>query len=344
MSPITPATPTSVDLLTYLRERSSIDYDCLDPTAAEKLGPFEDCTSNQWEAFAQLSNPKHAALLKEAIAHASRAEADFRDVSPEELAVEYGMILLSLRMIPLIRGSIHVMCNPLYSWNTEKVYKTGHRFHKIAHDLDPSFDLSRLIMKVPATWEGLQACRKLKDDNIKTLATTLFTMEQVVLAGEAGCISISPFAHELRAHLDTSYHDTQPIMDLFLQAQMYYQQHGVPTKVKSCAFMTIDEIITMAGVDAMTLPAEVLEELSNTKDTVDRLEEKSVFHAAAQSLQAHSARLTKQSYIDDEAGFLRAYCTQGRGRAKTEDSIAVFCKFQVDAESLMAQHKLRAKL
>ena len=59
-------------------------------------------------------------------------------------------------------------------------------------------------MKVPATWEGLQACKRLKADGIKTLATTLFTMEQVVLAGEAVCISISPFAYELRAHLDTS--------------------------------------------------------------------------------------------------------------------------------------------
>lgn len=78
-------------------------------------------------------------------------------------------------------------------------------FHRICRVLDPDFDLSRLIMKVPATWEGLQACSKLTTDGIKTLATTVFTMEQVVLAGEAGCISISPFAHELRAHLDTSY-------------------------------------------------------------------------------------------------------------------------------------------
>ena len=53
-------------------------------------------------------------------------------------------------------------------------------------------------------------------------------------------------------------------MDLFLQAQMYYQQHGVSTKIKSCAFMTIEEIITMAGVDAMTLPAEVLEDAKMT--------------------------------------------------------------------------------
>ncbi|MBV1838871.1 transaldolase family protein [Acetobacter estunensis] len=59
-------------------------------------------------------------------------------------------------------------------------------------------------MKVPSTWEGMQACSRLKADNIKTLATTVFTMEQVVLAGEAGCTSISPFAHELRAHLDAA--------------------------------------------------------------------------------------------------------------------------------------------
>ncbi|KAI4170652.1 MAG: hypothetical protein LQ348_007073 [Seirophora lacunosa] len=77
-------------------------------------------------------------------------------------------------------------------------------FHKLCRVLEPGFDLSRLIMKVPSTWEGLQACSRLKSDGIKTLATTAFTMEQVVLAGEAGCISISPFAHELRAHLGTS--------------------------------------------------------------------------------------------------------------------------------------------
>jgi transaldolase len=70
--------------------------------------------------------------------------------------------------------------------------------------LEPNFDLSRLVIKVPSTWEGLQACRKLKDLGINTLATTLFTIEQAILAGEVGCISISPFVHELRVHFDES--------------------------------------------------------------------------------------------------------------------------------------------
>jgi transaldolase len=74
--------------------------------------------------------------------------------------------------------------------------------HQLFELVDPSFDRKRLVMKVAATWEGLQACRELKMENIKTLATTVFTMEQVVLAGEVGCVSISPFVHELKAVFD----------------------------------------------------------------------------------------------------------------------------------------------
>ena len=57
--------------------------------------------------------------------------------------------------------------------------------------------MTRLCVKVVATWEGLQTCRKLSGLGIQTLATTLFTMEQAVLAAEAGCAYIAPFVHEL---------------------------------------------------------------------------------------------------------------------------------------------------
>ena len=65
--------------------------------------------------------------------------------------------------------------------------------------------MSRLCVKVAATWEGLQACQKLTALGISTLATTLFTMEQVILAGEVGCAYISPFVHELKAFFDETY-------------------------------------------------------------------------------------------------------------------------------------------
>lgn len=74
--------------------------------------------------------------------------------------------------------------------------------HSIFALIDPFFPTARIAIKVAASWEGLQACRELRDYGIKTLATTLFTMEQVILAGEVGCVSISPFIHALRILLE----------------------------------------------------------------------------------------------------------------------------------------------
>ena len=68
--------------------------------------------------------------------------------------------------------------------------------------VDPQFDTARVCIKVPSTWEGLQACRTLEVTGITTLATTLFTMTQAALAGEVGCHYIAPYLNELRVQTE----------------------------------------------------------------------------------------------------------------------------------------------
>lgn len=50
--------------------------------------------------------------------------------------------------------------------------------------------------------EGLQACRVLEAQGIRTLATTMFCMEQASLAADAGCTYIAPYVNELRVHFE----------------------------------------------------------------------------------------------------------------------------------------------
>lgn len=99
--------------------------------------------------------------------------------------------------------------------------------------------------------------------------------------------------------------------------------------------MTTDEVISMAGVDAMTLPAEVLEQLSSMTDMQESLEARSVYHQAAQTVPAQSIRL---SYINDKAKFDRAFTTNGRGKAKTEDVSETFEYVLVLATNTGAVH------
>jgi transaldolase len=68
--------------------------------------------------------------------------------------------------------------------------------------VDESFDQTRVCIKIPSTWEGLQACRILQSSGIATLATTLFTIVQVYLAGEVGCHYIAPYVNELKVHFE----------------------------------------------------------------------------------------------------------------------------------------------
>lgn len=193
------------------------------------------------------------------------------------------------------------------------------------------------MIKVASTWEGLQACRKLTTLGIRTLATTVFTMEQAVLAAEAGCDSISPFVHEIKIYFDetygppfsyrtpeyknslaerkTRYHDTDPIMGLCAEAQRYYQQHYYPTKVKACSAISLDEVLQLAGVAAFTIPPDLLRELAATPYSEGEMYGKSLFNQKAADVKA----MPKQSFIDDEAKYRLAFTrrSEGKGYAGT---------------------------
>lgn len=73
---------------------------------------------------------------------------------------------------------------------------------KIFQHLDSEFDTKRVCIKIPSTWEGLQACHILESSGIATLATTLFTFEQFALASEVGCHYIAPYVNELKVHFE----------------------------------------------------------------------------------------------------------------------------------------------
>jgi len=320
-------------LLDYLRSQSQVDLDSQDPDVAKKYGPFVDCTSNQIDAYKEFTLPHRARLLKEAGRLAQESESEYGDISFAELAVEIGMAMVVLGVYPHISGSILLMTNPLWAYETEKTVANAQRLDAFCRRLDPSFDPARLAIKVPATWEGLQACRKLKMMGIRTLATTLFTMEQAILAAEAGCSWISPFGHELRALLDEKYSDNGPFVAVSLDAQRYYGKHSYNTRVKAAGQNSAEEALMHAGVASITLPVDVLETLASSED----VESRSASYTVFQKLEDNSQNLDKMSYIDDEAGYREAFAKRddGKGSERTKQAIDIFCGYQAKAEEVI---------
>ncbi|MCJ1281404.1 hypothetical protein MMC26_000723 [Xylographa opegraphella] len=322
-----------VVLLEYLRSKTQVDCDSLNIQIATEFGPFVDCTSNQADAYYELLNPQRAALLRSSVALGRKFQSEYANVTFEELAMEISMVSLSLTIASLITGNILVMANPVYSDSTIKIVENGQRIYSLCRRIEPNFDVSRLCIKVASTWEGLQACRKLKLLGIKTLATTLFTIEQAMLAAEVGCISISPFVHELRVHFDETYRDTDPILALCVDAQQYFEQYSYPTRVKACSVISVDEIMQLAGVAAFTIAPSLLRALSETKELEKMVAERSLFNNKIYSAQS----MQRTSFMDDEEKYREAFANRdsGKGQVKTKQAIELFREFQLKAEALM---------
>ncbi|OQD95135.1 hypothetical protein PENSOL_c022G10295 [Penicillium solitum] len=289
----------TMNLLEYLRSRTQVDIDTYDAEASKEIGPFQDATGNQFEIQAEIVKPNRSAVLKRALELATTIHPQFATITLEELAVEVVGIELALEVIQTVHGNVHVMVNPSYSYNTEAIVANAQRLHHICQIVDPDFDTSRLVTKVPATWEGMQASRQLKRNGIKTLATTVFSMEQAILAGEAG-------------------------------SQQFYHQNSLPTRVKACVTLNLDELIMLAGIDALTIAPKVLKVLTSTERPKEEMESMFLF--------AKTAKVTEivkyASYIDCESQYRVHFAASEGGKAqfKTAQAISLFCDAQTAAE------------
>ncbi|KAL4876914.1 transaldolase [Aspergillus karnatakaensis] len=331
---------SSINVLEYLRQNTQVDLDALDLDAAKNgaLGkPYVDATSNQIEVFFQLENPANAAIIQQTLSVTAEIHHLRQNLTFDELAVEVAGVILAARVLPYISGNVHVMANPYYAFNTQKVVDTGRRYHAIFRHLDSNIDLSRVVMKVPATWEGLQACKTLKAEGIQTLGTTVFSLEQCILAGEAGCVSVSPFIHDLKRVVDPSHKDDDPLIALCVQAQEYYKQHSIPTRVKACSPGSIDEILRLAGVDAHTIELPDLEAMASEERDQTQLESLCLF--APRKAQSSNGIEPPVSYIDNEARFRLdlAASKGGKSQFKLYRAIDVFCDFQRKDEQLFRE-------
>jgi transaldolase len=130
-------------------------------------------------------------------------------------------VKLALKIAPYLRGKLHVQTNPYYAYSTDKTVANASREFFCLHKSDcmvlmicqpgiihlfkefaPDLDSSRICIKIPGTWEGIMACRTLELTGIHTLATTIFSMPQAVLAAEAGCSYVAPYVNQLKVHFE----------------------------------------------------------------------------------------------------------------------------------------------
>ena len=134
--------------------------------------------------------------------------------------------------------------------DTGNMISEGKRLHK-------KFGKCATI-KVPCTYEGLQACAHLSVEGIKVNVTLIFSQSQAILAAKAGAKYVSPFVGRVD---DNSFGGLCLVKDI----AKVYREHMVTTQVLAASLRGVRDVgrAFEYGADIVTMPPNVFEGMYN---------------------------------------------------------------------------------
>ncbi len=281
-----------------------------------------DATTNPSLILKAVQQPDYAPLLAETVA-AHRGE-------PLEAIVDQVLVRFGREILKVVPGRVSTEVDARLSFDTAATIARAHRL--IALYEAQGVARERVLIKVAATWEGIQAARALEREGIHCNLTLLFAFCQAVACGEAGVRLISPFVGRIYdwykksagAGWDEAANagENDPGVKSVSQIYTYYKKFGIDTEVMGASFRNVGQIIALAGCDLLTISPELLAQLQASEAPVPRR----LDAAAAQAAPIHAV-----SY--NEAAFRYALNEDAMATEKLAEGIRAFA---VDAAKLDA--------
>ncbi|MDO8248229.1 MAG: transaldolase family protein, partial [Rhodoferax sp.] len=194
--------------------------------------------------------------------------------------------------------------------------------------------IDRVLVKVAATWEGIQAAAQLERRGIHTNLTLLFSFCQAVACGQAKVQLISPFVgriydwYKISAGAGWVEADNaeanDPGVKSVRQIYNYYKKFGISTEVMGASFRNVGQITALAGCDLLTISPDLLAILAATPTPL------------ARALDANTAQTLDLAPVTyDEAGFRFALNEDAMATEKLAEGIRAFCVDAVKLDQLL---------
>jgi transaldolase len=290
------------------------------------LGQFQpqDATTNPSLILKAVQKAEYAPLLADTVA---RFRGKPLDEVMDRLLVRFGCEIL--RIIP---GRVSTEVDARLSFDADASFTRGERIIELYQAEGVPVD--RVLIKVAATWEGIQAAARLQQRGINTNLTLLFSFCQAVACGQAKVQLISPFVGRIYDWYKKSAGPgwdeaanagaNDPGVRSVRQIYTHYKHFGVATEVMGASFRNTGQILALAGCDLLTISPELLAQLAASQEPVQR---------ALDPAQARAADLEPVNY--DEAGFRWALNEDAMATEKLAEGIRAFAADAVKLEQLM---------
>jgi transaldolase len=259
-----------MDKLQALKQMTTVVADTGDFAGIRRFEP-EDATTNPSLLLNAAKQEQYRELVADAIAHGQRTGASKEaqiDAAMDKLAVNFGQ-----KITEAVPGYVSTEADACLSFDTEGTIRKAHGLLDLY--TQAGVDTSRILIKIAATWEGIQAARQLEREGIKCNLTLLFGFNQAVACADAGVFLISPFVGRIldwyKAKTGQEYTaETDPGVLSVKRIYRYYKANAYQTVVMGASFRNIGEIEALAGCDRLTISPALLEQLQADQGELPR--------------------------------------------------------------------------
>jgi transaldolase len=230
-----------------------------------------DCTTNPSLVLKASRMPSSASLVADAIQWSEKQSKGPADRA-RNAAIRLG-VLVGQEATRIVPGRVSIEVDPRLSFDSAATEAQ-------AHDLIDQFtnlgiDRSRILIKIAATWEGIQAARLLQLKGIDCNLTLIFSEVQAFAAADANAFLISPFVGRItdwhRGRLKASESMSEdPGVNFVRGVYQSFKMQGRGTIVMAASFRSVAQVEALAGCDRLTIAPDLLKQLMEMEGRIPR--------------------------------------------------------------------------
>jgi transaldolase len=238
-------------LLGQLRQFSTVVADTGDLESIRKFQP-RDATTNPSIVFK---------VADENLQFLQNILKKYPDLAAKQV-MDYLLVELGAEILKIIPGRVSTEIDAHLSFDLSATVNKARELVQLYRQ--KAIDAERILIKIAATWEGIQAAKILEEEGIHCNMTLVFSLEQAVACAEAGVTLISPFVGRIldwyKVNNPEILRDNfDPGVDSVRRIFSYYKKWNYGTEIMAASFRNVDEIIALAGCDLLTISPKLLD-------------------------------------------------------------------------------------
>ena len=307
-----------------LSQYTKIVIDTGDFNKIMDLSP-QEATTNPSLILKAIKNPEYAYILK--------SESINNSINSPSEKLDHLIVFFGCEILKRIPGRVSTEVDARASFNTEETIQRAKRIIELYKE--SGILKERILIKIAATWEGIQAAKVLQSEGINCNLTLLFSIEQAVACAQAKVKLISPFVGRVydwhKRAMGAQWNEGQfagpkdPGVRFVQEIYFYFKKFKFSTEIMGASFRNISQIQHLAGCDLLTISPELLHELQQLNLPLPR---------ALSPEMADSMAIKEISLNESE--FRLAMNTNEMANDKLSQGIRSFCQDTLELEALLS--------